>query len=131
MKIFALVLLSAVFFGRLAPSQTTGEVRIVPVHMQGDSSRLANFVEEFQREFSNHRLKLQLVQFDRDFQYNIVIAQESSVGDTAAAVIALDKKGLFVASVVRSGRMSGNGALNACAKELAKKLAVFSSSDSR
>ena len=94
--------------------------------MQGDSSRLTDFVEECQREFASHKLKLQLVPFDSDFQYNIVIAQESSMAGAAAAVIAVDKKGLFLASVVRSGRMSGKGALNASAKELAKKLAVLS-----
>ena len=48
------------------------------------------------------------------------------MGGAAASVIVLDKKGLFVASVVRSGRWSGKGALNAVAKELAKKLAVLS-----
>jgi hypothetical protein len=52
----------------------------------------------------------------------IVVAQESSVSGAAAAVIALDSKGLFVASVVRSGRWSGKGAFNASAKELTKKL---------
>jgi hypothetical protein len=37
-----------------------------------------------------------------------------------------ETEGLFVASVVRSGRMPGKGALNASAKELAQKLAVLS-----
>ena len=94
--------------------------------MQGDSSRLADFVEECQREFPNHGLKLEIVSFDSDFQYNIVVAQESAMGGAAASVIALDKKGLFVASVVRWDRWSGKGAPNAVAKELAKKLAVLS-----
>jgi hypothetical protein len=99
--------------------------RSVKVYVQGDSSRLTDFVEECQREFSNQGLKFQLVPFDGGFEYNIVVAQESSVGGAAASVVVLDKKGLFVASVVRSGRMSGKGAFNATAKELAKKLAVL------
>jgi hypothetical protein len=93
----------------------------------GDTSRLADFVESCRREFADHGLKLQLVSSDSEFQYNVVIAQESSVSGAAAAVVALDRKGVFVASVVRSGRMSGKGALNASAKELAKKLAILAS----
>lgn len=68
---------------------------------------------------------LQIVRPDGVYDYNIVVAQESSMGGAAAAVIALDNKGLFVASVVRSGRWSGKGAFNASAKELAKKLSVL------
>jgi hypothetical protein len=57
--------------------------------------------------------------------YTIVLAQESTVGSAAAAVIALDRSGDLAASVVRSGRMSGKGAVNACTKELAKKIAIL------
>jgi len=98
---------------------------IVKVFAQGDSSRLPNFIESCRREFSEHAMKLELVRPEEGYDYNIVVAQESSLGGAAAAVIALDSKGLFVASVVRSGRMSGKGAFNASAKELAKKLAAL------
>ena len=97
----------------------------VRVLFQGDSSRLPDFVESCKREFSEHAMKLQLVRPDESYEYNIVVAQESSVSGAAAAVIALDGKGLFVASVVRSGRWSGKGAFNASAKELAKKLVTL------
>ena len=70
-------------------------------------------------------MDLQVVRPDEAYDYNIVIAQESSVSGAAAAVIVLDTKGLFVASVVRSGRWSGKGAFNASAKELVKKLSVL------
>ena len=43
----------------------------------------------------------------------------------AAAVVALDRDGAVVASVVRSGRLSGRGAMNACTKEIAKKIATL------
>jgi ABC-type glycerol-3-phosphate transport system substrate-binding protein len=109
----------------MALAQSAPAPKVLKVYVQGDSSRLTDFVTECQREFVNHGLKLQLVPYDGDFDYNIVIAQESSLGGAAASVIALDKRGLLVASVVRSGRMSGKGAFNATAKELAKKLAVF------
>ncbi len=97
----------------------------VRVFVQGDSSRLPDFVESCKREFTEHGMKLRLARPDEVYDYNVVVAQESSVGGAAAAVIALDSKGLFVASVVRSGRMSGKGAFNASAKELAKKLAAL------
>ena len=67
---------------------------------------MADFVEECQREFANHGLKCALVSFEGNFEYNVVIAQESTVGGAAASVVVLDKKGHFVASMVRSGRMS-------------------------
>jgi hypothetical protein len=60
-------------------------------------------------------MKLQLARPDESYEYNIVAAQESSVG-AAVAVIALDGKGLFVASMVRSGRWSGKGAFNGLGK---------------
>lgn len=109
-----------------ALAQSSAPQRIVKVFVQGDSSRLPDFVEECQHEFPNHGLKMQIVSFDAGFDFNIVIAQESSASGAAASVIALDGKGRFVASVVRSGRWSSKGALNAVAKELAKKLAVLS-----
>ena len=43
--------------------------------------------------------------------FQCALAAESV--QAAAAVIALDSRGLFIASVVRSGRMSGKGAFNA------------------
>ena len=97
----------------------------VRVFIRGDSSRLPDFVESCRREFSEHGMKLQLAKFDERYEYNIVLAQESSVSGAAAAVIVLDSKGQFVASVVRSGRLSGRGAFNASAKELTKKLAAL------
>jgi hypothetical protein len=129
MKVIALVMaltlpltLSAQDAAKSGPPTKT-----VSVFVQGDTSRLADFVESCKHEFSDRGLKLQLVSSDGEFQYNVVIAQESSVSGAAAAVVALDRKGVFVASVVRSGRMSGKGALNASAKELAKKLAILAS----
>lgn len=54
--------------------------------------------------------------------FTLVIAQESTLGTATAAVIVLDAAGDVATSVVRSGRFSGRGALNACAKEIAKRL---------
>jgi hypothetical protein len=97
----------------------------VKVFAQGDSSRLPNFIESCKREFKESGMDLKLVRPDENYDYNIVVAQESSISGAAAAVIALDSKGLFVASVVRSGRWSGKGAFNASAKELAKKISLL------
>jgi ABC-type glycerol-3-phosphate transport system substrate-binding protein len=127
MKILGLLIAVSLLASEITFAQSGQETKAVKVYIQGDSSRLADFVEECKREFANHKLNLQLVPSDGEFQYNVVIAQESSLGGAAAAAVALDGKGMFVASVVRSGRMSGKGALNATAKELAKKLAILAS----
>jgi hypothetical protein len=118
-----LVVMCCSVYGQKA--ETTMPKDIVKVFVQGDSSRLPDFVESCKREFSEHGMTLQLARPDEGYDYNIVIAQESSLGGAAAAVIVLDGKGLFVASVVRSGRLSGKGAFNASAKELAKKLSTL------
>lgn len=107
------------------PTQSAIAQDTVRVFVQGDSSRVPDFVESCKREFSEHGMRLQLVRSDEKYDYNIVVAQETTVMSAAGAVIALDHNGLFVASVVRSGRFSGKGALNASAKELAKKLAAL------
>lgn len=126
-RVAALVVLVLLTISTIAAAQSSTTPKPVSVFVQGDTSRLADFVESCQREFADRGLKLQLVSSDAEFQYNVVIAQESSVSGAAAAVVALDRRGVFVASVVRSGRMSGKGALNASAKELAKKLATLAS----
>ena len=126
MKLKSMILALMLLACAASSTEAGTSLRALKVYVQGDSSRLADFVEECQREFPSHGLKLEVVPFDSEFRYNIVIAQESACGGAAASVIALDKRGLFVSSVVRSGRMSGKGALNAVAKELAKKLELLS-----
>jgi hypothetical protein len=64
MKIAKLILALAM---ACAMSLAQSAPRVVKVYVQGDSSRLADFVEECQREFANHGLKFQLVSFDGDF----------------------------------------------------------------
>ena len=98
---------------------------VIRVWIQGDTSRLPDFVESCKREFGERNIDLQIVRSEEVFDYNIVVVQESSIGGAAGAVVALDHKGQFIASVVRSGRWSGKGALNASAKELAKKIAIL------
>lgn len=97
----------------------------VRVFAQGDSSRLPDFIESFKKELGERGMNVQLVRPDEGYDYNVVVAQESSVSGAAATVIVLDSQGLFITSVVRSGRWSGKGAFNASAKELAKKLAAL------
>jgi len=105
--------------------QAPGAASRLRVVVQGDTSRLPDFVESLRREFSQRGMSLSLVERASEFDYNIVLAQESSIGGAAAAVVVLDRSGAFVASVVRSGRWSGKGAFNASAKELAKKIAIL------
>jgi hypothetical protein len=109
----------------LALVQVGSAQETVRVFAQGDCSRLPDFIESCKREFKDRGMTLRLVGSGDERDYNIVVAQETSIGGAAAAVIALDSKGIFVASVVRSGRWSGKGAFNASAKELAKKVALL------
>src|SRR5664279_1502708 len=84
------------------PAQSGQVMKTVSVFVQGDTSRLADFVESCKHEFAEHGMRVQLVSSDGDYQYNLVIAQESSVSGAASAVIVLDRKGVLVASIVRS-----------------------------
>ena len=117
----------AMLLGAVAPhaQNTPTGTQTVRILVQGDTSRLPDFIESLRREFSDRRMAIVLVDPSAPFDYNVVLAQESSLGGAAAAVIVLDSSASFVTSVVRSGRLSGKGAFNATAKELAKKLAIL------
>ncbi len=95
--------------------------------MQGKASGVAQFVGASQREFAKNGMKFQSAPFEGDFEYNILIAQELELKlkEATASVVVLDRKGLLLNSVVRSGRISGTGAFNATAKELARRMAVL------
>jgi hypothetical protein len=86
------------------------------VWLQGDTSRLADFVESCRQAFSEKGIDFQVADSSGTFDYNIVVVQESSISGASGAVVALDRNGRFVASVVRAGRWTGKGALNASAK---------------
>lgn len=108
------------------PPPASGTQKVIKIFVQGDSSRMPDFIEECQKEFATQGLKLQVVNtITEDYKYNVILAQETTYAGAAAGVIALDKKGVFVASVVRSGRVSGKSALNSASKELAKKIEVL------
>lgn len=81
--------------------------------------------ESLRRELIGVGITVRLVGRSEEYDYSIVVAQETTLGSAAAAVIALDHNGSFVTSVARSGRMTGKGAFNASAKELAKKIAIL------
>jgi len=98
---------------------------LVRIVVRGETNLTTNFVEDFKAESKALRMTVEVVDRRIPHDYTIVLAQESSVGGAAAAVIALDDDQNVVASVVRSGRLSGRGALNACTKELAKKIAIL------
>lgn len=102
-------------------AQTPVAVRFA---VQGETNLTTYFVDAFKREATEAGLSVQLSERSAA-DYNIVVAQESTLGSAAAAVIALDKDATLVASVVRSGRLSGKGSINACAKELAKRIAIL------
>ncbi|HEX2594739.1 MAG TPA: hypothetical protein VHL34_24765 [Rhizomicrobium sp.] len=101
-------------------------VPVLTVAVVGESNLKAKFIESLRESASGERVQIDIKpRTDATLDYTVIIAQESSLGGAAAAVIAMDKAGDVAASVVRSGRMSGKGALNACAKELIKKLKVL------
>ena len=119
---FALALMLVAVFVLPATGQDTKTVRVFP---QGQTDLVLNFVQGFRAEAMRHGLVVEFVDRHAERDYTFVIAQESTFGSAAAAVVALDQGGDLVASVVRSGRLSGKGAINACVKELAKKLAIL------
>jgi hypothetical protein len=122
-------LLVLLFVLSLPLNSQTGESTRAPsvlkVWIQGDTSRLADFVGSCKQAFQEQGVDFQVASADSAFDYNVVVVQESSISGASGAVIALDGKGRFVASVVRSGRWTGKGALNASAKELAKKIVIL------
>ncbi len=89
MRIGRTIPLMFLFAGAVVFAQSGSSPRIIRAFVQGDSSRLADFVERCQHEFPNHGLRFQGVPFDGDFDYNIIITQESSLGGAAASVIVL------------------------------------------
>jgi hypothetical protein len=92
----------------------------------GESNLRSNFIESLKTAAGEDKLDIEIVpRTDPTLTFTVIIAQETTIGSAAAAVIALDRSGDVAASVVRSGRFSGRGALNACAKELIKKLLVL------
>ncbi len=123
----ALILLTFFLPAMSQTMQSAGSRSVLRVWVQGDTSRLPDFVESCKKEFGERNIDLKIAAPETAFDYNIVVVQESSVAGAAGAVVVLDRKGQFVASVVRSGRLSGMGALNASAKELAKKMAILHS----
>lgn len=113
-----------VAFAGLVPAEppTSATLKIT---VQGDTSRLPDFIASLRREFAERSVNIDVVSKSGGWEYDVVVAQETTFGSAAAAVIVLDRDCNLVASVVRSGRFSGKGALNACAKELAKKIVAL------
>jgi ABC-type uncharacterized transport system substrate-binding protein len=123
-RFFALALsVICLWAATVATSQSAAAVRVA---VTGESNLKTNFIESLKEAAKESGLRIDLVSKGEDPTYTLVIAQETTIASAAAAVIALDKAGDVAMSVVRSGRLSGRGALNACAKEIVKKLVVLS-----
>jgi len=98
----------------------------VRVAVVGESNLKTSFIEDLRQAAREAKIEIEIVpRSDTSLAYTLIIAQETTLGSAAAAVIGLDRAGDVALSVVRSGRLSGKGALNACAKEIAKKIAVL------
>ena len=98
----------------------------VRVSVQGETNLAPQFVQTLKQEGRAAGLDVSVVERSTDqIDYRILLAQESTIGSAAAAVIVLDRDGNIAASVVRSGRLSGKGAINACTKEVVKKIAIL------
>ncbi len=120
-----LVFLVLVLLAPLRPAAVRDQVT-VKVAVLGESNLKTNFIEDLKTAATDEKVQIDVVsRTDPALRFTLVIAQETTVGTAAAAVIGLDGAGDVAMSVVRSGRFSGRGALNACAKEIAKKIAVL------
>jgi hypothetical protein len=114
------------FVSTSAPNQQQS-IPTVQVAVIGESNLKTDFIDDLKASAPDAKVQIVVVpRSDPQRKYTLAIAQESTVGTAAAAVIVLDRDGDVATSVVRSGRFSGKGALNACAKEIAKKLATLS-----
>jgi hypothetical protein len=121
-RLLLVVMLTAV----LSVPAVAQSPKTLHIAVTGESNLRSNFIDDFKDASREVGLSVDIVpKSDAAKTYTIIIAQESSMGGAAAAVIALDADADVAASVVRSGRLSDRGAMNACAKELAKKLAVL------
>jgi hypothetical protein len=108
---------------RVGHAQTGVPVR---VSVQGETNLVPQFVETLKQEGRAAGLEVTVTErSNADLDYRILLAQETTIGSAAAAVIVLDRDGNIALSVVRSGRLSGKGAINACTKEVAKKIAIL------
>ncbi len=109
-----LLLFVFVSFAGTPPFTGTSNLRVT---IQGNSASIPDFVESLRRELIGVGITIKLVGRSEEYDYSIVVAQETTLGSAAAAVIALDHNGSFVTSVLRSGRITGKGAFNASAKD--------------
>ena len=122
--ILALAVVLMVMATTTAATQATKTV--IRLAVTGESNLKTDFIEALQSAAAAEKIGVEVVgRTEPGLKYTLIIAQETTVGSAAAAVIGLDASGDVAFSVVRSGRFSGKGALNACAKEIAKKLAVL------
>ena len=101
--------------------QTAAPIRIT---VQSQTNLAPQFIDTLKKEGAASSLTFQLVDSGVDADYRIYLMQETTLDSAAAAVLVLDRTGGVVTSVVRSGRLSGKGAINACTKEIATRLAI-------
>lgn len=107
-------------------AMTQSDLAPIRIAVTGATGLRSSFIEGLTTAAKDARVPLAVVtKADPDLTFTVILAQETSISGAAAAVIALDREGDVAASVVRSGRWSGKGAMNACAKELIKKLIVL------
>lgn len=103
-------------------AQAATPIRVV---VQSETNLAPQFVETLKSEGRTAGLTFQITDAQSEADYRVYLMQETTVGSAAAAIIVLDKTGAIVTSVVRSGRLSGHGAINACTKEVVKRIAIL------
>lgn len=102
------------------------QLPVVHVAVVGETSLKTNFIQDLRNAGAEAKIQITVTtKDDPNLRYTLIVAQETTISSAAAAVVVLDSSADVVTSVVRSGRMTARGALNACAKEIAKRLAVL------
>lgn len=113
-------------------SPTPASVEEITVKIEATLPDAVKLIERLNENGSKEGFKFRLV--ESDYQFRIAVASEGPTAtdmifnnwggaDASAAVLTADCRLLFIVS--RSGRMSQSGALNAVAKELVKKFALY------
>jgi len=120
MKTAMLVVFLCVLMLCPVEAQTPKPLRIA---FAGVTTLTTPFGESLKEAGQQAGVSFEVVAFsNEDRDYAIVVTQ---IGGLANAVIALDRTGEVVASVVRSGWIAKNGGMKASAKELVQKLVAL------
>ena len=121
-----LVVIIGALLGSASPAiAAPTEVKIKIEAGFADALDAVKVLERLNANGEDHNLHFQMVESSYDFRIAVAAGGWSGIraADTRAAILTPDCRFLFIVS--RYGRFTESGALNAIAKEIASKLALY------